>query len=158
MKESEGLEAKKAVMDEEKQDKDKVAHEGNSPGASGGGSGAKDGSMVWDVTKAQACVEQLLKLFPDMALDKARSLLELVCDDHIDDSETFQTSAANATLAEVFGDPKHAEAKNAGGGSLDNFLPLLTDLRAEAKQGMEKRATRRTSERRRGGGEKSKRN
>jgi hypothetical protein len=69
-----------------------------------------------------------------MTLDKARSLLELVCDDHIDDSEAFQTSAANATLARVFGDPRHAEAKNAGGDSLDNFLPLLTDLRAEAKR------------------------
>jgi hypothetical protein len=54
---------------------------------------------------------------------KARSLLELVCDDHIDDSETFQTSAANATLAKAFGDPGHAEAKGAGGDSLDNFLP-----------------------------------
>jgi hypothetical protein len=44
--------------------------------------------MAWDVTKAQACVEQLLKLFPKLTLDKARSLLELVCDDFIDDSET----------------------------------------------------------------------
>jgi hypothetical protein len=62
------------------------------------------------------------------AVDKARSLLELVCDDHIGDSEAFQTSAANATLARVFGDPKHAEAKSAGGDSLDNFLPLLSRI------------------------------
>jgi hypothetical protein len=133
MKSSEGPEAKKTGNDEEKQDKDKVAHDGKPPDASGDDPYAKDGSMVWDVTKAQVCVEQLLKLFPNMALDKARSLLELVCDDYIDDSETFQTSAANAALAKVFGDPKHAEAKNAGGDSLGNFLPLLTDLRAEAR-------------------------
>jgi hypothetical protein len=69
-----------------------------------------------------------------MALDKARSLLELACDDHIDDSETFQTSAANATLAKVFGDPKHAEAKSAGGDSLDNFLPLRADLRISGRR------------------------
>jgi hypothetical protein len=61
--------------------------------------------MVWDLSKAQVCVEQLLKLFPHMALDQARSLLELVCGDYIDDSETFQTSAANATLAKAFGGP-----------------------------------------------------
>ena len=90
-------------MDEEKQDKEKAAHEEDFPDASGDGSGAKDGSMEWDVTNAKACVGQLLKLFPDMALEKARSLLELVCDDHIDDSEALQTSAANATLAKVFG-------------------------------------------------------
>jgi hypothetical protein len=58
---------------------------------------------------------------------------QLVCDDHIGDSETFQQtpgpSAANAALAKVFGDPRHAEAKSAGGDSLDSFLPLLTDLR-----------------------------
>jgi hypothetical protein len=51
--------------------------------------------MVWDVTKAQVCVEQLLKLSPYMTLDKARSLLELVCGDYsINDSEAFQTSAS----------------------------------------------------------------
>jgi hypothetical protein len=108
MKSSEGSEAKKAVNDEGKQDKDKerVAHEENPPGDN---SYAKDGSMVWDVTKAQACVEQLLKLFPKLALDKARSLLELACDDHIGHLEAFQTcSAANAALAKVFGDPRHA--------------------------------------------------
>jgi hypothetical protein len=110
MKSSEGPEAKKkAVNDEGKQDKDKVSHEENPPGASGDNSYAKDGSMVWDVTKAQACVEQLLKLFPKLALDKARSLLELACDDHIGHLEAFQTcSAANAALAKVFGDPRHA--------------------------------------------------
>jgi hypothetical protein len=92
-------------------------------------------------------VEQLLKLFPIMALDKARSLLELVCDDHIDDAETSQISAANATLARVFGDPKHAKAKNAGGDSLDNFLALLTDLRAETKAWKkEQRDARRASD------------
>jgi hypothetical protein len=36
----------------------------DSPGASGDGSGAKDGSMEWDVTNAKVCVGQLLKLFP----------------------------------------------------------------------------------------------
>jgi hypothetical protein len=58
---------------------------------------------------------------------------EVVFDDYIDDSEVLQTTAANATLAKVFGDPKHAEAKNAGGDSLDKFLLLLADLRAESK-------------------------
>ena len=157
MKSSEGPEAKKTGNDEGKQDKDKVAHDGKTPDASGDDPYAKDGSMVWDVTKAQVCVEQLLKLFPNMALDKARSLLELVCDDYIDDSETFQTSAANAALAKVFGDPKHAEAKNAGGDSLDNFLAFPPRGSPGGGEGMEKRATRRTSEKRRGGGEKSKR-
>jgi hypothetical protein len=67
-----------------------VTHDKNLPGASGGDSYAKDGGVVWDaVTKAQVCVEQLLKLFSNMALDKARSLLELVCGIYIDDSETF---------------------------------------------------------------------
>ena len=133
MKKSKGSEDNNAVIDEDKQDKDKVANEESPPDTAGDDSDAKDESLTWDVTKAQACVEQLLDLFPDMTLEKARSLLELVCDDYIDDSEVLQTSAANATLAKVFNDPKHAKAKNAGGDSLDNFLPLLTDLRAEAK-------------------------
>ena len=133
MKKSKGSEDNEAVIDEDKQDKDKVANEESPPDTAGDDSDAKDESLTWDVTKAQACVEQLLDLFPDMTLEKARSLLELVCDDYIDDSEVLQTSAANATLAKVFNDPKHAKAKNAGGDSLDNFLPLLTDLRAEAK-------------------------
>jgi hypothetical protein len=113
--------------------KDKVANEENPPDVAGDDSDAKDESLMWDVTKAQACVERLLQLFPKMTLDKARSLLEVVCGDYIDDSEVLQTTAANAARAKVFGDPKYTEAKNAGGDSLDNFLPLLTDLRAEAK-------------------------
>jgi hypothetical protein len=133
MKSSEGSEAKKAVNDEGKQDKDRAAHEEKKTDASGDDSYAKDGSMVWDVTKAQAYVEQLLKLFPKLALDKARSLLELVCGDYIDDSETSQTSAANAALAKAFGDPKHTEAKSAGGDSLDNFLPLHHDVSTQKR-------------------------
>jgi hypothetical protein len=77
MKASEGTKVNEAVMDEVEQDKDKVALGEDPPDASGGGSGAKDGSMEWDVTNAEVCVEQLLELFPDMALEKARSLLEL---------------------------------------------------------------------------------
>lgn len=77
---------------------------------------------------------------------------QLVCDDHIGDSETFQQtpgpSAANAALAKVFGDPRHAEAKSAGGDSLDSFLPLLTDLRAEGARAWKKeqRDARRASD------------
>jgi hypothetical protein len=41
---------KKAGNYEEKQDKDKVAHDGKPPDASGDGPYAKDGSVVWDVT------------------------------------------------------------------------------------------------------------
>jgi hypothetical protein len=83
MKSSEGSKAKKAVNDEEKQDKDTVAHDEKKNDAPGDDSYAKDGSMVWDVTQAQVCLEQLLKLFPNMTLDKARFLLELVCDDYL---------------------------------------------------------------------------
>ena len=112
MKKSKGSEDNEAVMDEDKQDKDKVANEESPPDTAGDDSDAKDESLTWDVTKAQACVEQLLDLFPDMTLEKARSLLELVCDDYIDDSEVLQTSAANATLAKVFNDPKPQACKS----------------------------------------------
>ena len=81
MKKSKGSEDNNAVIDEDKQEKDKVANEESPPDTAGDDSDAKDESLTWDVTKAQACVEQLLDLFPDMTLEKARSLLELVCDD-----------------------------------------------------------------------------
>jgi hypothetical protein len=55
MKSSEGSEAKKAGNDEEKQDKDKVAHDGKKNDDPGDDSYAKDGSMAWDVTKACKC-------------------------------------------------------------------------------------------------------
>jgi hypothetical protein len=96
---------------------------------------AKDESLMWDVTKAQACVERLLQLFPKMTPDKARSLLEVVCGDHIDDSEVLQTTAANATLAKVFGDPRYTEAKNAGGDSLNNFLQRGLERRSVVHPG-----------------------
>ena len=51
------------------------AHDENRPSSSGDDSGEKDGNMTWDVTKVKESVEQVLKMFPDMALDKARSLL-----------------------------------------------------------------------------------
>jgi hypothetical protein len=86
MKKSEVSEVKEAVMDGDKQDKESVALEEDSTDTSGDGSGAKDGSMDWDVANAKVCVGRLLELLPDMALEKARSLLELVCNDYIDDS------------------------------------------------------------------------
>ena len=53
-------------------------------------------------------------------------------------------AAANATPARVFGDSKQSKAKSAGGDSLDNFL-APSHGSPRGGQGMEKRATRRTS-------------
>jgi hypothetical protein len=88
--------------------------------------------MSWDMTKAQETVDQVLKVCPIMTSDKARTSLEMVYDDFVDDSEARQIDAVNAVLITVFGDPKHAKAQIADGKSLDIFLALLTDFRAEA--------------------------
>jgi hypothetical protein len=49
---------KQEMMKKNKTTKDRVAHDRKPPGASGDDPYAKDGSVVWDVTKAQVCVEQ----------------------------------------------------------------------------------------------------
>ena len=69
--------------------------------------------MSWDMAKAQEPVDQVLKLFPDMTSDKARTLciLEMACHDFVDDSETCQITTVNATLATGFGRPQ-ASCKN----------------------------------------------
>jgi hypothetical protein len=67
----------------------RLPDEEKTPQPSGGDSGKKDESVSWDVTNAKGAVNQVLRLFPDMTRDKTRTLLEMVCDDCIDESETF---------------------------------------------------------------------
>jgi hypothetical protein len=64
-------------------------------------------------------------------------------------------TAANATLARVFGDSKQSKAKSAGGDSRDNFLAPLTDLRAEARAWKKEQRDARRSGKRRASSEKS---
>jgi hypothetical protein len=133
MKASEGTKDENAVTGEVKQDNDASLNEVGTPDLPGEGSDIANESMSWDMTKTQESVDQVLKVYPNKTSDKARTLLEMVYDDLVDDSETCQIAAVNAALTTAFGDPKHAKTQGAGGKPLDIFLPLLTDFRAEAR-------------------------